>query len=221
MKNLTDNFSDAERIALRWAQFEAESRVNLLRALSVCLFFLIHLAHYLAERPGFGFLRFLGLSDGDIPNRPTHLAITFLTLAWLAVAWGVHLLLQNKFFPGKLMYLVTALDFGLLTSVLAIVKGPSSPLVSAYFVILVMSALRLDLYFIRASTAFGVLSYVFLLGCAKWQMPLTKLNAVSTVPRYHQLIFLAAMVLIGVTLGQVVRLASGVRLRAAQRKPQG
>lgn len=210
--------SEAERIALRWAQYEAEYRVNFLRAMAISVFYLVHFGHFLAGRPPFTFLAKLGLADGEVPNDPTHLAITFLTVAWLAAAWGLHLFLQNKYFPRQIMFIATALDLLMLTSVLAVVKGPSSPLVAAYFVILVTSALRLDLAFIRIATVMTCLAYVFLLGCAKWQMPLTKLNTIMTVPRYHQIIFLVALIITGITLGQIVRLARGVQARLVEDK---
>ena len=86
-----------------------------------------------------------------------------------------------------------------------------SPLVSVYFLILVLAALRLALPLVWFATAGSVTAYFCVLGFAKWpeRFGITKLLGESaadlSVPRYHQVIVLLTLVLMGVMLGQIVR----------------
>ncbi len=216
MNDLRLRNQDEEQIALRWAQYEAEARVNLLRSIGIAAFYLIHEIHYLASQTNNGLFIVLGMAEGDAPSPATHYAVTSVALVWLMVACGIHLLLRNQYFPKRLMYLATATDLVLLTCVLAIVKGPASPLICVYFLIVVMSGLRLDLVFVRLTTLMAVLSYVVLLGCVKWPAALTRANGVQTVPRYHQVIVAMGLLLTGITLGQVLRLARRVTKTARE-----
>ena len=80
-----------------------------------------------------------------------------------------------------------------------------------YFLILTLAALRFSLELVWFSTAGAVAGYLFLLGYARWGPAPGMPPQDQTVPRYHQLIFVLALVLAGVVLGQMVR---RVRTRA-------
>jgi hypothetical protein len=126
--------------------------------------------------------------------------VTALALAWAFVALGVLICLTQHVFPASLKFLSTAADLVLLTIILMLADGPKSPLVVAYFLLIVLALLRFSLPLIWFTCGGSILCYMFLLGYAKW-------FAVHDirVPRYQQAIFLLALVLTGIILGQVVR----------------
>ena len=86
-----------------------------------------------------------------------------------------------------------------MTCVLAVSNGPRSPLIVGYFLILALAALRFSLPLIWFATAGGMFGYLALLAHAKWFVP------EHQVPRYHEVMFLLALGLTGITLGQVLR----------------
>ena len=197
-------------IAQRWQLFEGEARANLLRIIAVGTFYIIHLLHYVGghnESGGFGFLEF---GDGPAVTDRFHLLVTLLAITWTMLAVGILLCLKNRIFPWWLPYLSTSLDVVLLTSVLYLANGPRSPLVVGYFLLIALAGLRLSLPLVRLATLGAVLGYVCLLGCAKWPETLGLGNADIRVPRYHQLIVIAAIALCGIMLGQVVRRAGRI-----------
>lgn len=88
----------------------------------------------------------------------------------------------------------------LLTCVLCVSNGPRSPLVVAYFLIVALAALRFSLPLVRLATTGSMLGYLAVLGHAKW-FAVRDLR----VPRYHEVMFLLALALTGITIGQVLR----------------
>lgn len=217
------------RAARRRAQYVAEVRVNLIRAVAIAVFYLLHLAHYHAGQ-GSVWARLLGLDAppassvsttpasagpatdmGTAPvgtiSRETHLAITAAALAWLMASFAIHAALAQRMFPRWLMTASTLLDLALLTLVLSISLGPGSALVAAYFLIIMMAALRLDLRLVWLAAGGAMLGYLMLLGVARWPRGLALQNELPRVARYHQAMMLAALALAGVLAGQFVRAA--------------
>ncbi len=180
----------------RWQGYEGEGRANLLRAAAVVTFYLVELCNYNGLRLG-------AFEMPRVRDRPFHLAVTALAVAATAAALGVQACLRSRVFPAGLKYVATAADLVLLTAALALADGPRSPLVAGYFLVLAMATLRFSLPLVRFATAGAVASYLYLLGYAAWFA-----GRDIRVPRYHQAFVLLALVLTGVTLGQVVR---GVR----------
>jgi hypothetical protein len=122
------------------------------------------------------------------------------------LAMGIQLCLVQRIFPAWLPYFSTAADVVLLTSMITLGSGPRSPLVGCYFLILVLAALRLSLPLVRFTTVAAVAGYVFVLGAVRWAPAMSKLAANElSVPRFHQLIVLATLLMAGVMLGQLVR----------------
>src|SRR5205823_6107125 len=93
----------------------------------------------------------------------------------------------------------------LLTAVLALADGPRSPLLVAYFLVIVLAALRFSLPLIWFASGGAVAGYLFLLGFARWGSIPGWAKPEQTVPRYYEAIFLLALLLTGVVLGQVIR----------------
>lgn len=197
-------------ITQRWQEYEAEGRANLLRIIGVGSFYTIHLIHYYTARGTLPWLGFLQLGEGGVVTREFHVSVTLLAVAWTMLAAGVLLCLQRRLFPAWLKFLSTGSDIFLLTAVLYLADGPRSPLVIGYFLILTLSSLRLSLPLVRFATVGCALGYLCLLGCAKWPITFGKGDVDLSVPRYHQLIVLVALLLAGVFLGQISRRARRV-----------
>ncbi len=185
-------------IAGRWEEFEGEGRANLLRLIGLTAFYTIELVNYHGLHLGF-------LQLPQVVDRPFHLAITVLCVAWAMLALAVLLCRRQGIFPRWLKYLSTGADLLLLTSVLTLADGPRSPLVVAYFLFIALASLRFSLPLIWFATAGAVVGYVFLLGFARWGEIPGWPKGDMTVPRYAQVIFATALLLTGVVLGQVIR----------------
>ena len=130
----------------RWQEYEGEGRANLLRIAGIAAFYGIELANY-----------WTGVVD-----RPFHQAVTALALAWALIALGVLFCLGQHIFPASLKFLSTAADVVLLTAILVLADGPKSPLVVAYFLLIVLATLRLSLRLVWFATLGSMLGYLFL-----------------------------------------------------------
>jgi len=193
-------------VTQRWQQYEGEVRANLLRIAALGTFYLLHLWNYYSSRgwlPDVGFLQMAG--EGEVAER-FHLLVTLVTLAWVMLAAAVHMALRSRVFPGWLPTASTVGDLVFLTSLLCIASGPRSPLIVAYFLIIALAALRFSLPLVRVATVGAALGYLVLLACAKWPERFGFDPEVDRqVPRFEQVIFLAAVALSGIFIGQVIR----------------
>jgi hypothetical protein len=193
-------------IAQRWQQYEGEARANLLRITAIGVFYLLHLWHYLGsqgELPDWGLLQ---LDKADAVDRRFHLLATLLALSWAAAAAAVHLSLRHQIFPRWISAASTAVDLVMLTSVLCISNGPQSPVVVGYLLVIVLSGLRFSLPLVRWTAVGAALGYVCVLGVAKWPERFGRDPAKDIrVPRYEELVMLAAIAICGVFVGQIVR----------------
>jgi hypothetical protein len=177
----------------RWQEYEGEARANFLRIIGIGAFYLIELVNYHGLRLGFFELP-------KVVETPFHQAVTALAAAWAMMSLGILLCLRQHFFPSSLKFLSTSFDIVLLTGILAIADGPQSPLLVGYFLIIVLSTLRFSLSLVRFSTLGSVVGYLGLLAYARWYT-----DRDIRVPRYSQLIFLVALGMTGILLGQVLR----------------
>lgn len=193
-------------IVTRWLQFGAELRVNVIRLFAILVFYSVELAN------------FYGFSLGPIEwpvldglSVDEHSAITAIATLWLATSLGLFVCLKRKLFPRWLIFVSATADIVLLTLILIVRDGASSPLVVVYFLILALAATRFSLVLIRYATALTGCSYLYLLGTAKW------FGMGEVVPRHQQSITLIAIILTGVVLGQLVRLTRGASDEYARR----
>jgi hypothetical protein len=177
----------------RWEEFGGEGRANLLRVIGIATFYAVECLNYFGVNLG-------PLQMPSVVDRPFHLAVTALAVAWAMVGAGVFLCRRSHIFPWSLKFISTGCDLLLLTSVLTLADGPRSPLLIGYFVVLALAALRLSLPLIWFATIGSAAGYLFLLGYARW---FTERDV--RVPRYYELVFLLGVVLTGVVLGQVLR----------------
>jgi hypothetical protein len=190
----------------RWQQFEGEFRANLLRIVAVGTFYLIHLWNFYSGQGKLAGLGLLQLEAGGEIDRRFHVMVTLLALAWIVLAAAVLMCLRSSFFPTWLPTVSTLADVLFLTSILGISAGPRSPLLVAYFLVIVLAALRFDLPLVRMATVASMVGYITLLGLAKWpELFVLDPSVERTVPRYQQFIFLCALALTGIFLGQMIR----------------
>ncbi len=192
-------------VTKRWYQYQAEWRINALRITCIAVFYAIHLLNYAGSHGKLPPLAILQLGTAGQISPRLHLLVTLLVGAWLLSALGITLCLARQTFPQWLAVVATAVDSLMLTAVVYLAAGPRSPLIAAYFLIIASSTLRLDLGLLRLATGCAIAGYVVLLGVAKWPTTFWKDEPLS-VPRYHQLIIIAALGLTGIVLGQMIRL---------------
>jgi hypothetical protein len=207
------NAGNVERdwfIVGRWEEFEGEGRANLLRLIALVAFYAVELANYYGLNLGF-------LQIPQVVERRFHLAVTFLTLAWAMLCLGVLLCRKQRIFPYWLKYISTGCDVVLLTSILTLADGPKSPLIVAYFLVIAAASLRFSLPLIWFATGGAIGGYLFLLGFARWGWLPGWEKPDMIVPRYFQIIFVLALMLTGVVLGQVIRRVRGLAEHYARR----
>jgi len=179
-------------IAQRWQEYEGESRANLLRTFAVGAFYIVEL------------VRFYVLEKGSAEQLVFHRQATMVAVAWTMLALAVLLCLRLKMFPAGLKYVSTAADVLLLTTLAAVVDGPFSPLVAAYFLIIALATLRFSVGLIWFATVASMLAYWSLVGLAdakssRW------FDGEHVVPVVRQMVTLLTLALVGMVLSQVVR----------------
>ncbi len=178
-------------IVSRWQQYDGELRANLLRIGGIATFYLIHLVNY---------HRWFGLPGIEGASPRFDEMVTALAVAWVLTALAVQLALARHVFPSALKFITTSVDVWLLTLVIGVCDGPRSPLVVGYFLILSVAALRFSLRLIWLTTIECLAGYLALVIYADHFATRDK-----TATRHSEMIFLAAILIAGVTLGAVVR----------------
>lgn len=174
--------------------YRGEERANFMRIVAIACFYAIELVNY--HGLDLGFVAFEQVEGVD---QVFHAAVTAFTVAWIATAVGVMILMRSRRFPPALKYVTTSIDVLLLTSILLIADGPKSPLVIAYFVVIAASPLRLSVALVRYTTVAAIVGYVVLVGDAWMRRPETH------VPRYQQVMMVLALALAGLTLSHFVK----------------
>jgi hypothetical protein len=188
----------------RWQEYEGESRANLLRIVAIGAFYLVQLVHY------------YGFSARTEAETLFHERATALAVAWTLVALAVLLCLRQRVFPAALKYCSTACDLALLTALSSLAAGPHSPLVLAYFLIIVLAALRFSVGLVWFATLGAMGGYWLLVGVedAKTSRWFDGQHAVAPV---EQLVTLVSLGLTGIVCGQVVRRVQGIAKQYADR----
>jgi hypothetical protein len=192
-----ERWADAHRLE-SWA---GESRVNLIRATALVVFYGYHL------------LEVYVLGGEPTPETAAyHAKVTAIVLGWTAAIFLLHASLMRRWVPPGLKYAATFWDIALISALLvADPDGPHGPLVVLYFVVLTAAPLRLSLPLVYATTlgimaaALGVMGhYVFVkVGREAYYAP----DSPYRLARSGQVIFLLAIGAAGLLAGQVVRQA--------------
>lgn len=186
------------QLAGRWEEFEGEGRANLLRIIGITAFYAVELVNYYGLNLGI-------FQMPAVVDRAFHLAITVLVVAWSMLCVSVLYCRRHGILPFWLKFVSTGTDLLLLTTILALADGPRSPMVVAYFLLICLASLRFSLRLIWFTTAGAVAGYLLLLGFARWGSVPGWKKPDMTLPRYSQTIFLLALLLTGIVLGQVIR----------------
>lgn len=216
-----DSESDQQARVGQWLPAAADVRGNVIRMIAIVGFYGIHLLNvYLPGLESSSMRSAAGLADSPV-STTVHLAVSVLVFAWLMQALGVHLSVMTKPLTRQFALAVIVGDVIWLTAALCFSTGPGGPLVAGYFLIIGLAALRLDLWLIRWATVASTFGYLFMLGAARWPVGLLKEIQVASVPRYHQIMIVVALILMGVVVGQVVRLGWGMVAAHLGRKNDG
>jgi hypothetical protein len=179
----------------RWQEYAGEARANLLRIITIGVFYGLQLTnHHL-------------LSGPEQRDASFHRAATALAVAGLFVALAVQLCLQRQIFPSLLKFASTVADIVLVTALAALGGGPHSPLRLAYFLIIAMAALRYSLPLVWCASLGGMLGYLMLVALADKSAWFDADHAVRPI---EQLMTLAALSLNGIIIGQIVRRVRGI-----------
>jgi len=194
------------KIASRWQAYDGELRANLLRVLAVLLFYAIHSWNFYFT---------------EAVTAEFHRQMTLLSVAGLFATLAVALSLRFRYFPAWLSLATTTFDIGLISVALLLSRGPQSPLVVAYFLVIALAGLRFQLRLVWFATLACLLSYLIVLGGSHpdWFGGQRDFR----IARYEELIFAAGLFLAGVVTGQTVRrvkamAADFVRRRDLQRQ---
>lgn len=166
-------------------------RASVLRGILVVVFYAVQLLHYLT------------LVDIENADRVFHRQVTFAAIAWLFVSLSVFMALRGGFMPSWLKYLTTAIDLGLVTLLAWLSRGPSSPLISALFLVLALAAIRFRIGLIWFASLGAMGCYMLLVGSVDSQW----FDAKHATPILTQAIALCSLGCTGIVLGQVVRSA--------------
>jgi hypothetical protein len=188
-------WGDARRIEA-WA---GETRVNLIRAIALVIFYGHHLLHVYVLR------------DDPEAAGAFHAKVTAVVVAWSVAVFLLHACLARRWVPPGLKFVAVGWDL-LMVTMLVIVspEGPRSPLMWLYFPVVATAPLRLSLPLVYAATlgamaaaAFALGQYVFIrVGTERYYA--ADFNRIS---RTAEIIFLLCLGTVGVLGGQAVRQA--------------
>lgn len=200
-----DNQSDTRQPGIDWKPINAEQRVNLVRIFGIVGFYLVHFWHITA-------LSFSGdlaaSADGRVEQAVVNqlqFNVSILCFGWLMQAVAIHLMIARRNVPTWLPKLATAGDLVWLTLLLCLSTGPGGPMVVGYFLIIMLSGIRFDLRLVRTTTVSAMLGYLVLLGATRWPLGMLEDVKLQSVPPYHEIMILVAMVVSGIIIGQIVR----------------
>lgn len=194
----------------RWQEYEGEAKANLLRIIGIGAFYTIELLNYHGLSLGW-----LQLPRVEGVDQRFHQTVTALAVAWTLTSLGIFFCLRRQIFPWILKYVSTAADIVFMTSILMLADGPRSPLTVGYFLVVALAGLRFSLSLVWFATGGSMCGYLYLLGYAKWfAVPDRRIR----IERYEELIFLVALALSGVVLGQILRRVRRIAEDYAQRR---
>lgn len=119
----------------------------------------------------FGVNEILNYHVFHVVDKRFHLGSLILMALWFMAALFFHGLLKRHALPRTLPYLMPALDIFLLTWLLFLADGPQSPLASIYFLIIALSALRLNPRIVLFTAGAAALGFLSVWDFAKRQTP--------------------------------------------------
>lgn len=192
-----DRWENARRLEA-WA---GETRVNLIRAVALVVFYGHHLLNVYV---------FKNAAAGGL----FHVKVTAIVIAWAAAAGALYFSLSRRWLPPALPFVATAWDLAMVTALIVVSpEGPRSPLIFLYFPVVAASALRLSLPLVWAATLGAWAAAAIALGYwvfIRWGTEAYYANQAPDHPRIDraaEVIFLLALGTVGLFAGQAVRQA--------------
>lgn len=188
----------AVHVTRRLFAIEGETRLNLLRLVALAGFYGIHLVN-----------RFVvGMSSGDtvtVPLGSSELvlpiydtAATGIVVTWASMTAAILLVIRSTLFRGLVPVVVTLMDVLLLTTLLMLGNGPSSPMLVAYFLVIVGASLRGRREHVWAATLASAAGYGATVGFATQFRPQFLPNT------YHYLIMGFALLATGLVMDSLI-----------------
>jgi hypothetical protein len=189
-------WEDARRIEA-WA---GETRVNLIRAIALVIFYGHHLLHVYVLR------------DDPAAGGAFHASVTAVVVAWSVAVFVLYACLSRRWVPPALKYVAVGWDLLMVTMLVVVSpEGPRSPLMFLYFPVVATAPLRLSLPLVYAATVGAMAAAAIALGQYVFvQVGTTDYYADSSpyrIARTAEIIFLLCLGTVGVLGGQVVRQA--------------
>ena len=186
--------NEAWTITTLWQRYDGEIRANRVRVAAVVPFFIVHLVEHYAW----------SAEMVTAQARVFHIAITILVITWLLMAMAIEMALRNRFFPKFLGSFTTLVDLAIVTAMMSLGGGQSSPLVLAYPLIIGLSSLRMSLPLVYMATAGAIVGYgtLLVIGTGSFALPT---GPIGVVPRYAQAMTILAILISGLIAGQLVR----------------
>lgn len=207
MESLSD--SDSKKywhIVSRWQEYKGETRVCLLRIVSIAAFYAVQLIQYYS------------LEEPTPTEQTFQSTATLIAASWTLVSLAVLFALQQRFFPAALKYISTVADVILLTTLALYAAGPHSSLTRIYFLIIALATLRFSLPLIRVTTVACMLGYLCLTAQFDPGQWFDKDHAVEPI---EQIVVLLSLAISGIVLGQIVRVTRNMGLEFHQRAVDG
>ncbi len=173
-----------------------EQKMNLVRLGFIAVFFINEFLNRYA----------LGVVDHTL-----HLRAAWTLGVWelfAAAAW----LAMNRLglYARWMKYVAAAVDAVFLTLVIVLVEGNNGPLISMYYVLIILSAMRYSGKAILASAGLSAAGYA-----AVWYFSFGN-TRLTPIPVYMAVLTILIMVLVGVIAGYVVRKMRGLVFRFAE-----
>jgi len=129
-----------------------------------------------------------------VVNQQFHTGSLILVALWVLAAAAFDMVLRKHWIPRAAPYVMVSVDVFLLTWLLFLGNGPRSPLVGVYFLIVVLSALRLNQHLVFFTSLVSAFGYVSTWDFARHQRP------ENLVPIYHVVIVSLCLILAGIVL---------------------
>ncbi len=173
-----------------------EQKMNLVRLVFIAVFF----ANEFLNRYAFG-----------VVDQALHVRAAWTLFVWELFAAAAWLAVNRLGFYARWMkYAAAALDAVFLTLVLVLVEGNNGPLISMYYVLIILSAMRYSGKAILASAGLSAAGYAVV-----WYFSFGN-PRLRPIPVYMAVLTMLIMALVGVIAGYVVRKMRGLVFRFAE-----
>ena len=184
---------EAARRIESWA---GEIRVNRLRLAAIIVFYVRHLIDI-----------YVNPANRSLGGR-YHLFVTLIVLAWAGLVLWLHWALSQRRMGEKLKYVSVVWDLVMVTLLGIVARGPQTPLMLLYFIVIASAPLRLSLKLVWVATLGAMAGYAVVLAYyAWWLIGWHKYYETPElrIPRNVEAIWVLALGVAGLLAGQVVR----------------